>query len=96
MTDEPFVLDPTVKGRELAGLPRRGAAFAIDALLLFVFGTPAWLALAGGLTNGQGEFSLSVTIPNVPGLQYSPLWFTGLFGGSLPVRSTAPLGGVVR
>ena len=62
---------------------------------LFVLGTPNWYALAGGVTNAQGDFSLSVTVPNAAGLQYQSVWFTGLFVGALPARSTAPLGGVI-
>ncbi|MEM7204558.1 MAG: hypothetical protein AAF628_30150 [Planctomycetota bacterium] len=62
---------------------------------LLVFGTPNWAVLAAGQTDAQGDFALPVQLPATPDIQYLSLWLTGLFGGTRPFRSTAPLGGVI-
>ena len=62
---------------------------------LWVLATPRWAAFPLGMTDAQGEFSQSLTIPAVPVVQYHSLWMTGAFFGSLPFRSSAPLGGVI-
>ena len=38
----------------------------------------------------------SEPVPNLPSLRYENVWFTGLFGGAQPARSTAPIGGVIQ
>ena len=62
---------------------------------LFVLGTPNWIPLTAGITDAQGDLTISLSLPASPVIQYRSMWLTGLFGGALPVRSTAPLGGVI-
>lgn len=62
---------------------------------LWIFGSPNWAPIAFGVSNGQGDYFQSLGIPAVVGLQYKPVWLTGVFLGGLPFRSTAPLGGMI-
>jgi len=63
---------------------------------LFVLGTPSWAPLSIGVTNAQGDYTQSLAIPNIAGLQYQRIWLTGVFLGALPFRSSAPLGGTIQ
>lgn len=58
-------------------------------------GSPTLLLIRSGMTDANGDFTTSLSIPAVTALQFLPVWQTGVFGGSLPIRSTAPLGGII-
>lgn len=77
-------------------LSRNVARFdtALASEPLFVFGTADWFPLLSGLSDSQGRFDVTLTLPNIPSLRYSEIYLTGLFGGTLPIRSTMPLGGI--
>lgn len=63
---------------------------------LYVGATPNWLVASVGVTGAGGDIVVSLTLPNVPWLQYSPVWVTGAFVDPLPLRTSCPLGGLVR
>ncbi|MFK7742516.1 MAG: hypothetical protein AB8H80_19540 [Planctomycetota bacterium] len=48
------------------------------------------------LTNASGVASVAWPIPNVPALRDQRIWFQGLAGPDLPLRTSALVGGVVR
>jgi hypothetical protein len=58
--------------------------------------TPNWMVAAAGVSDAAGLFSYSFSIPNVPGLQHTNAWLTGVFVDPLPLRTTAPIGGMIR
>lgn len=62
---------------------------------LFVGATPDWAVVGVGVTNAQGTFTHSFPIPNAAALRYSSAWLTGAFVDPLPLRTTAPLGGLI-
>ena len=63
---------------------------------LYVGQTPNWLITSVGVTGAGGDLVVLLTLPNVPWLQYAPVWVTGAFVDPLPLRTTCPLGGLVR
>jgi hypothetical protein len=58
--------------------------------------TPNWTVAAIGVTDTAGAFAYPFTIPNIAALQYTVGWFTGVFVDPLPLRTTAPIGGMIR
>jgi hypothetical protein len=65
------------------------------AELLWIGATPDWLVWTVGVTDAQGAFASTLTIPNVLALRYADAWLTGLFFNPLPLRSSVPLGGTI-
>jgi hypothetical protein len=76
------------------GLSHWTSAFAAEPL--WVGSTPDFGIWSVGVSDAQGNHSVAVTIPNVPALQYSEAWLTGLFFDPLPLRTTVPIGGLIQ
>jgi hypothetical protein len=59
-------------------------------------GLTPWFVVALGVTGAGADFVAPFTIPNSPAVQYASLWLTGAFVDPLPLRTTCPLGGLIR
>jgi hypothetical protein len=68
--------------------------FAMERL--YVGATPGWLVVSVGVTGASGDLQVPFTLPNTPAAQYATVWLTGAFVDPLPLRTTCPLGGLVR
>lgn len=69
---------------------------AIAAEMVYAGSTPLWFVAGVGTADAQGDFHTSFAIPNSPAVRHLDAWLTGLDLGTLPLRTSVPIGGVIR
>jgi hypothetical protein len=74
-------------------LEQANSPFAAEPLWV---GSTPWGVWSLGVTDAQGYHTAAVAIPNVPALQYTEAWLTGVFFDPIPLRTTSPIGGTIQ
>lgn len=101
VTDEPFVLDPALEGRPLAGMGRRSLAIILDLLVVVLVGTPLLLAATLGALYVQTPALATTVVDTVVGDGSGERFDRGVAEllslvarrqpGAVPLRFAAPL-----